>query len=103
GRRFSPAFAGERVPTLKEVIDLARGRIGLNIELKVYRGDRRIARATADLLRAEQFEADCVVASLDVRAMEEAKRANPRLRTAVIVTYAVGDLSRLDVDALSVR
>src|SRR5262249_2835558 len=36
GSWFSPAFAGERVPTLVEVIDLCRGRIRLNIELKFF-------------------------------------------------------------------
>src|SRR5205814_1166522 len=93
----------ERVPTLKEVIDLARGRIRLNIELKVYGGDRRIAAATARLLRDEEFEGECVVASLDYQALQLAKREDDRLRTAAIVTYSVGDLSRLDVDALSVN
>jgi glycerophosphoryl diester phosphodiesterase len=103
GSTFSPAFAGERVPTLKEVIDLARGRIKLNVELKVYGGDRRIAAATADLLRTEAFEDQCIVTSLDHEGVQLARRHNPRLRTALIVTYAVGDLSRLDVDALSVN
>jgi glycerophosphoryl diester phosphodiesterase len=103
GHRAGPAYAGERVPTLKEVIDLARGRIRLNIELKVYGGDRRIAAATADLLHQEAFEDQCVVASLDYEALRIAKTTNPRLRTALIVTYAVGDLGRLDVDALEVH
>jgi glycerophosphoryl diester phosphodiesterase len=103
GSHFSPAFAGERVPTLKEVIDLARSRIRLNIELKVYGRDRRIAAAVAGLLRDEEFEDQCVVASLDYEAVRAAQRHNPRLRTAAIVTVAVGDLGRLAVDALSVN
>src|SRR5262249_39012972 len=36
GSWFDPAFAGERVPTLVEVIHLTRGRIRLNIELKFF-------------------------------------------------------------------
>jgi glycerophosphoryl diester phosphodiesterase len=91
------------VPTLKETIDLARGRIKLNVELKVYAGDRRIAAATARLLREEAFEDECVVASLDHEALQLAKAVDPRLRTAAIVTYAVGDVSGLAVDALSVN
>ncbi len=31
---FAPEFSSERIPTLQEVIDVARGRIKLNIELK---------------------------------------------------------------------
>jgi glycerophosphoryl diester phosphodiesterase len=101
--RAGKPYPGERIPTLKEVIDLARGRIRLNVELKVYGGDRRIAAATARLLRDERFEDQCVVASLDYEALQLAKREDERLRTAAIVTYAVGDLSRLDVDDLSVN
>lgn len=34
GVKFSPQFAGERIPTLKEVLDLAHGKIEVNIEIK---------------------------------------------------------------------
>jgi glycerophosphoryl diester phosphodiesterase len=34
GVKFSPLFAGERIPTLKEVLDLAQGKIEVNIEVK---------------------------------------------------------------------
>lgn len=34
GRWFDPRFAGERVPTLREVFDWAAGKIGLLLELK---------------------------------------------------------------------
>ena len=34
GTRRGPAYAGERVPTLAEVIDYARGRFRINVELK---------------------------------------------------------------------
>jgi glycerophosphoryl diester phosphodiesterase len=102
-RRFGDKYAGERIATLQEVIDLARGRVSVNIELKVYGGDRHIAAAVADLVRTEQFESACLVASLDVPAVREAKQHNPKLTTAAIVTVAVGDITRLDVDVLSVN
>jgi glycerophosphoryl diester phosphodiesterase len=44
GSWFDPAFAGERVPTLADVIGLCRGKIRLNIELKFFGPDRRLAR-----------------------------------------------------------
>lgn len=34
GSSFGPAFAGEKIPTLKEVLDLAKGRVLVNIEIK---------------------------------------------------------------------
>jgi glycerophosphoryl diester phosphodiesterase len=106
GSRFSPAFAGETVPTLAAVIDAARGRIRLNIELKpTDRGRARdaLAAAVADLIRLQDFEAECFVTSLDSEAVAAARRRDGRLRTGAIVSAAVGDVSRFPVDVLSVR
>ncbi len=103
GSWFDPAFAGERVPTLEEVITLCRGRIKLNIELKFFGPDRKLAGEVARLVRDQHMEADCIITSLEYDALEEVKHHNPRLRTGLIVAHALGDVSRLEVDALSVR
>jgi glycerophosphoryl diester phosphodiesterase len=104
GTPFDPAFAGERVPTLAEAIKTCRGRLRLNIELKPPKGGREpLARAVADLIRAEHFEDSCFVTSLDQEAVRLAQQHHPGLRTGAIVSAAVGDVARLDVDVLSVR
>jgi glycerophosphoryl diester phosphodiesterase len=103
GSWFDPSFAGERVPTLAEAIRLCRGRIKMNIELKVYGPDRGLAPAVARLVREQDFESDCLVTTFDYDALQEGKRHDPRLRTGLIVAYALGDVSRLEVEALSVR
>jgi glycerophosphoryl diester phosphodiesterase len=103
GSWFDPAFAGERVPTLDEVISLCRGKIRLNIELKFFGPDRRLAEQVADIVGKRGFESDCLVTSLNYDALLEAKRCNPRLRTGLTVAHALGDVSRLEVDALSIR
>jgi glycerophosphoryl diester phosphodiesterase len=103
GRWFGPAFAGERVPTLAEVVDLARGRIRLNVELKSPGPDPRLARAVADLVRDLGVEADTLLTSFHPADLAEVRGHNPRVRTGLIVAHAVGDVSRLDVDVLNVR
>jgi glycerophosphoryl diester phosphodiesterase len=103
GSWFGPAFTSERVPTLAEVLNLARGRIKLNLELKFFGPDRRLAAEVARLVREQDFESDCLVTSLDYDALQEVKRHSPRLRTGLIVAHALGDVSRLEVDVLSVR
>ena len=103
GRRFSEKFAGERVATLADVMDLSRDKIRLNIELKFYGKDRRLVEDVVRLVREKDFETSCVIASLDVPAVLEAHRLDPRLRTAAIVSMAVGNLTSLDVDILSLR
>jgi glycerophosphoryl diester phosphodiesterase len=75
----------------------------LNIELKFFGPDRRLAQKVADIVREQNFESDCLVTSLSYDALLEAKRHNARLRTGLTVAHALGDVSRLEVDALSVR
>jgi glycerophosphoryl diester phosphodiesterase len=103
GSWFGPAFIGERVPTLAEVINLSRGRIKLNIELKFNGPDRRLAGEVVRLIREQSAEADCLVTTFNYDAILEMKRHDPRLRTGLIVAFALGDVSRLEVEALSVR
>lgn len=103
GSWFDSSFAGEPVPTLAEVIRLCRGRIRLNIELKFYGPDRRLAGEVARVVREQNFESDCLITSMNYDALPEAKRVNPDLRTGLIVAFALGDVSRLEVEALSVR
>jgi glycerophosphoryl diester phosphodiesterase len=103
GRRTGAEFAGERIATLNEVIALARGKIKLQIELKYYGKDQGLADKVADLIRREDFEEECEVSSLDTDGLMKARRRNPRLKLVALVTYAVGDPGRLDVDGLSVN
>jgi glycerophosphoryl diester phosphodiesterase len=75
----------------------------MNIEMKLYGPDRRLVEAVARLLRDQDFEADCLVTAFDYDALQEAKRHNPRVRIGLTVAHALGDVSRLEVEALSVR
>lgn len=103
GSWFSPAFVAERVPTLSEAIELARGRIKLNIELKFYGDDRGLARKVSQILREATFEGDCIVTSFNQQALLDVRRANSSVRTGVIIATAVGDVTRLEGEVLSVR
>jgi len=103
GRKYGPQFAGERAPTLKQVIDLARGRIRINIELKYNVPDPDLATAVVDLLRREDFIDQVVITSLDYAALKQVKSLEPRLETGHIVTAAVGNVLRTEADFLSLN
>src|SRR5262249_25650783 len=95
---------GERVPILAEVITLSReGRIRLNIELKFEGPDEHLAPEVSRLVHDQDFESDCLITSFSYDGLLQMKRQNPRLRTGLIVAQALGDVSRLEIDALSVR
>ncbi len=103
GSWFSPRFAGERIPTLSEAIDVAKGRIGLNIELKYNGHDKQLAEKVVEIIEQKKFEEHCFVASLDYKGLRTVRRLNDRIRIGHIVAKAIGDMTSLDVDLISVE
>jgi len=103
GRKRGPQFSGEHAPTLAEVIDLVRGRMKVNIELKYNVPDPGLAPAVVELLRREDFIDQVVITSLDYGALKQVKSLEPRLETGHIVTAAVGDVLRTEADFLSLN
>ena len=101
GRKYDAKFAGEYPPTLEEVIDLVRGRMKINIELKYNVPDPGLAPAVVGLLRREDFLDQVVITSLDYAALKQVESLEPRLRTGHIVTAAVGNVVRTEADFLS--
>ncbi len=85
-RRNAAELREHGIPTLEEVIELARGRAGVMAELKSAHLFRRhdVVRRTVELLGA-----DDVVLSFGRRALLEALRARPRLRVLQHVGYGV--------------
>jgi len=68
GSWFGPGFAGERIPTLAEVLEEFKGKLGLNIEIKSRAGfeadngiEGKVAQALADhnLFQIEQVIVSC--------------------------------------------
>jgi glycerophosphoryl diester phosphodiesterase len=103
GRKRDASFAGEHVPRLEEVIDLVRGRMKLNVELKYNVPDSSLAPAVVELLRRESFLDDVVITSLDYAALKQVEQIEPRLPTGHIVTAAVGNVTRTEADFLSLN
>ena len=101
GRKHGGDFAGERVPTLEQVIDLVRGRTKINIELKYNVPDPGLAAAVVDLLRRKDFLDQVVITSLDYAALKQVESIEPRLKTGHIVTASVGNVLRTEADFLS--
>jgi glycerophosphoryl diester phosphodiesterase len=74
------------LPTLEEVVELCRGRIGTMVELKTPARYRRfdIVRRTLDLL-----DDDAVVLCFQRSPLEEVRRLRPGLRTMQHVGFGV--------------
>jgi glycerophosphoryl diester phosphodiesterase len=103
GSKRGAAFRGERVPTLDAVIDLVRGHMKLNVELKYNGADPGLAAAVIEVLRRREFLDQAVITSLNAAALKQVREIEPRLRIGQIVTAAVGDVTRADVNFLSLN
>lgn len=103
GSWFSPVFRNERIAKLTEVIDAVKNHIKLNIELKYNRPDPALAEKVVRIIREKSFTAECLVSSLDYRALVAVKRMAPEIKTGFIVSYSIGKLDRTETDALSVN
>lgn len=72
---------GEEVPTLSEVIELARGLVQLYVELKGQRTPEPVVKA----LRAGAFVDQALVASFYPWLIQKVKFLEPRVRTSMLV------------------
>ncbi len=103
GSWFSDAFATEHIPTLEQAMDLAQGRIRLNIELKYNGHDQDLAGRVARLVKTRGFSDHCIITSLDAKGLIAVSAIAPDLRLGLIVTVSMGDVSQLPVDLLSMN
>ena len=100
----SPEFAGETDPHAGGG-DRAwrRDRIKVQIELKFYGKDRKLARDVARLVAARAVRVPVRGLVAPLRRAHGGPPRQPAAPTAAIVTVAIGDIDRLDVDGLSVN
>jgi glycerophosphoryl diester phosphodiesterase len=85
GSWFKEEFKGEPIPTLREAIRLAKGKIKLNIEVKSPKGsDLKIAQKVVDIIQAEGIEEECMVTSFERSIIVKVKELAPNLVTGFI-------------------
>jgi glycerophosphoryl diester phosphodiesterase len=80
GAWFDPKFIGERVPTLDEVFEAAKGRCGLNIELKARGAEPQVVH----LMRKHAALGASIVSSFEWETLWRARELEPTLRIALL-------------------
>lgn len=102
GGWFSPEFSDQRLATLDQVIKAVKGRARLNIELKFNGHQKQLANEVVRIVRENDFTEECILTSLDYAGLQRVRAAGPEIRTGLIVTSALGDVTELDGDLISV-
>lgn len=105
GSYFSEEFAGEKIPTLEEVIEYAvEEDIFLNIELKPAKTDKAYEDGIVEILEAYDYINKCVVASINYDTIANIKKLNSDITTVYIMTMAFGEFEDLEyADIFSIR
>jgi glycerophosphoryl diester phosphodiesterase len=90
-RYFGTPVERQLIPTLQEVVDLAKGRTSLQIEIKVRADGSRypgIEAKVVETLRQSGMVDEAVVLSFDFPTIAAVKEIEPRLRTCALISRA---------------
>lgn len=95
---YKPEFKGEKLPRFDEVIDLVKGKIKLNIELKTNGHQLKLAEKVVELLTQKDFLEDCIITSFDISLITKVKELNPKIKAG----YIFGKMPAVDVFAANI-
>ncbi|MBE9472348.1 MAG: glycerophosphodiester phosphodiesterase, partial [Chloroflexi bacterium] len=85
GSRFDPAFAGERIPTLEEVLETVGSRLLLNIELKCFSlRDNGLERAVIAQVKRHGPAARVLLSSFNPFSLRRAKKIAPHIPVGLL-------------------
>lgn len=105
GSWYAPAFAGEKIPLLREVLELVPLDIVLNIELK-QSYDGRIEEKVIELLREFDRLDSVVFSSYDHKMLYRIKQIAPEVRISLVydakLLHPLGVIEDFGLDVFSV-
>lgn len=103
GSWFDPAFADARVPTLRDVLETAKGRGRVLIELKYYGHDDRLEERVVQIVEDTGMTDDVMIMSLKRAGVAKMQALRPDWPMGILAARAIGDLTALDAAFLAVN
>ena len=97
GSWFDRKFAGEKIPSLEEVLAVIGSRAGVNIEIKADRGDRRkneLVDRCCRIIHQCRTPNTILVSSFDHRLLKRVRTLQPLIAIGVLV-HPIKHLGRL--------
>ncbi len=91
GGWFGSEFIGTEIPKLEEVVELCKGRIKLNIEIKSKKNTDELERKVVELIERYGFQKQCIITSIYQKTLQIVKELNPDIRTGYIISSAYGN------------
>lgn len=102
GSWFDPAYADQRPPLLRDVLNVVKDRSKLIIELKYYGHDVDLEKRVIALVEEAGMPDQIATMSLKYPAVRKMLQLRPDWRTGVLAATSVGDLTGLQGDFVAV-
>jgi glycerophosphoryl diester phosphodiesterase len=103
GSWYAPDYSNQRVPTLRQALELAKDKLGVVIELKYYGHDRNLESRVVDIVEKTGMESDIMIMSLKIDGLRKVTALRPAWTRGLLNTASIGDLTRLDLDFLALN
>lgn len=88
GKWLDDAYIGTKIPTLREVFELCKGTINLNLDLKYDNHIEGLEEKVVALIEEYEMENQCVITSTSLSTLENIKMLNLDIKTGYI-TYQI--------------
>ena len=93
----------EPVPTFEEMLDAAKGRIILFIELKGSTADNQMADDVISMIKEKDMEEECVVISLKYPLISYIEEKYPKIQTGYLTFASFGSIEQLNCDFIGLE
>lgn len=104
GAFFSEEYTGEKIPTLEEVMELAAGKIKLNIEMKPTGDEVGFEEEVIRIIYQYAMEYDCMICSMNYDTLRRVKELAPNITTTYVLSMMYSTVWDLEaVDAYSIH
>ncbi len=105
GSWYDKQFDGEKIPTLQEVIDLVKGKMKINIELKMNGHEKMLAEKVVKIIDQNNFADQCIVTSFNYDEIKKVRKINKDIKVGYIFSKMPEDIDvfTANCDLLSVN
>lgn len=97
---FDVSRPSQKVATMEEFLEAAKGRIGLFIELKGSTADPQMADDIVKMVREYQMEDEVAILSLDYHLIRYIEENYPEVKTGFLYFFSIGDTAKMKGDIL---
>lgn len=88
----------DHVPSLDEVLERTKGKIKLNVELKIHGHEKDFVPILVDTIRRHKAEQQIIIQSLDYELVQQVKKAAPDLTVGYVIFATFAPLNQFEAD-----